>query len=56
MIRIQAEITTNRGSIGSKSMNFSLFQRVLAGYVATLTTSQMIQAIFFWQYNALGGF
>jgi len=34
MIRIRAEITTNRVSIGSTSMEFYLLQRVLTGYGA----------------------
>ena len=55
MVRIQAEITTNRCSIGSTSMEFSVLQRFLTGFGLTLTISQATKAVFILKYKGMGG-
>ena len=46
MISLRAEITTNRVSIISTSMGFSLFQRVLTGYGTHTDLFSRMEAIF----------
>jgi len=55
MLRLRAEMTTNRDSIRSTSIEFSILQRVLKGYGAHTEPFSTDRGGLFWQYNGLGG-
>jgi hypothetical protein len=48
-------MTTNRDSIRSTSIEFSILQRVLKGYGAHTEPFSTDRGGLFWQYNGLGG-
>jgi hypothetical protein len=55
MIRLRAEITKYRGSIGSTDMGFSILELLVTGYLAHTDPFSRDTGEFFWQYNCLGG-